>query len=282
MMHPAPSAAPRRRFSVCAAGFVAVLSAAACGTPLMTLPRVSPGASVAADARQAYDEATAACRAIANFSPEIGVKGSIGGRRLRARLLAGLARPASVRLEAFAGSQPIFFFVARGGDATLVIPPPDDRVLRGAPPDQVLEAVTGLRVAPEDLRMTLTGCAPDDSVANARALGDDWRVIPGDVTTYLHREGVRAPWRVVAVVRRDSAGAEWRAEYRNFEAGLATAIRLTSSIARRFDLQLTLSQLDTAFVELGDEAFRLQIRPSARPITLDELRDSGPLGIPAK
>jgi len=276
----APSAVPRRRLSVAAAGVVAVLSAA-CGAPLMTLPPVSPGASVAADARQAYDEATAACRAIAGFSAEIGVKGSIGGRRLRARLLAGLVRPASVRLEAFAGSQPIFFFVARGADATLVIPPPEDRVLRGAPPDQVLEAVTGLRVAPDDLRMTLTGCAPDDSIATGRALGDDWRVIPGDVTSYLHREGARAPWRVVAVIRRDSAGAEWRAEYREFATGLPTAIRLTSSIARRFDLRLTLSQVDTA-AALGDEAFRLQIRSTARPITLDELRDAGPLGIPAK
>jgi hypothetical protein len=117
MTHPAPSAAPRRRLSVAAAGFVVALSAAACGAPLMTLPRVSPGASVAADARQAYDEATAACRAISSFTPEIGVRDRLAGSGFAPACWLS-RRPASVRLEAFAGSQPIFFFVARGGDAT--------------------------------------------------------------------------------------------------------------------------------------------------------------------
>jgi len=281
MTHPAPTPAPRRRSALGVMVCATLFSAAACGAPLMTLPPVTPGASAAPDAARAFDEATAACRKISGFSAEIAVKGSIGGRRIRARLLAGLAAPSSVRLEAFAGSQPIFFFVARGSDATLVIPPPDDRVLRNGPADEVLEALTGLRVAPDDLRATLTGCAPDPAAGSLRTLGGDWRVATGAVTSYLHREGQGAPWRLVAVVRRDSAGVEWRAEFADFAAGLPASVRLTSSDARRFDLRLGLSQVDTA-VQLGDEAFRLQIRPTARPMTLEELREAGPLGAPAK
>ena len=277
MTRPAPSA-PRRRLSLAALIGVVVVCAVACGAPLMKLPPVPPGAAAATDAREVYNQATAACRGLAAFKAEIGVTGSIGGRRLRASLVAGLAAPSSVRLEAFAGSQPIFFFVARAADATLVIPPPEDRVLQSGPADQVLEAVTGLRVKPEDLRTTLTGCAPDTAVSGMRALAEDWRIATGEVTSYWRRDP-RTGWRLVATVRRDSAGAEWRAEFQNFMSGLPTAIRLTSSIERRFDLRLAVS-LEAA--ELGDEVFRLQIRPSARPITLDELRDAGPLGAPTR
>ena len=280
MTRPAPPSAPRRRrLSFAALIGVVVVTAAACGAPLMKLPPVPPGASAAQDARQVSDQATAACRALAGVTGEIGVKGSIGGRRIRASLVAGLAAPSSVRLEALAASQPIFFFVARGADATLVIPPPDDRVLRSGPADQVLEAVTGLRISPEDLRDTLTGCVPHPAVGAMRVLGDDWRVAKGEITSYWHREHARAPWHLVATIRRDSAGAEWRAEFKHFVSGLPTEIRLVSSIERRFDLRLALS-LEAA--ELKDEDFRLQIRPSARPITLDELRDAGPLGVPAR
>lgn len=279
MTRPAPPLAPRRRLSSLAIVSVGVVSLSACGVPLMKLPAVPPGASTASDARQVYSQATAACRTVSGFTAEIGVSGLIGGRRIRASLVAGLAAPSSVRLEALAASQPIFFFVARGADATLVIPPPEDRVLRSGPADQVLEAVTGLRVSPEDLRTTLTGCAPDTAVTGMRVLGDDWRVATGEITSYWHREDARAPWRLVATIRRDSAGAEWRAEFQKFVSGLPTAIRLISSIERRFDLRLAVS-LEAA--ELRDEDFRLQIRPSARPITLDELRDAGPLGVPTK
>jgi hypothetical protein len=281
MTRPAPTPAPRRRLALGVMSCVTLLSTAACGAPLLKLPPVTPGASVAPDGAQAFDEATAACRRISGFSAEIGVKGSIGGRRIRARLLAGLAAPSSVRLEAFAGSQPIFFFVARGREATLVIPPPENRVLNRGPADEVLEALTGLRVAPDDLRATLTGCAPEPAAGSLRTLGGEWRVATGEVTSYLHRDRAGAPWRLVAVIRRDSAGGEWRAEFNGFAGELPASVRLTSSVAGRFDLRLALSQVDTA-AQLGDEAFRLQIRPTARPITLDELRDAGPLGAPAK
>jgi hypothetical protein len=258
-----------------AAALIASLTAA-CSAPLMKLPS-GPG-SPAPDAAEALVEATRACRAVSSITAEIGVTGSIAGGRMRARLLAGLSAPASARLEAFAYSQQIFIFVAKDDEATLLLTR-EGRVLERGRPGEVLEAVTGLPLDPSGLRDTLTGCvAPGQGAANAgRQLGDDWRVVSTPSSDlYLHRESRSAPWRLVVELHRDGRRAEWRAEYRDFQDGLPSAIRLSSAGARPFDLRLALSQVEIN-APLQPAAFEVKIPPATRPITIDELRDSGPL-----
>jgi hypothetical protein len=97
----------------------------------------------------------------------------------------------------------------------------------------------------------------------------------GPDEVYLNREKA-GPWRVAAMERRP-AGNGWRAEYRKFQDGLARAIRLVSTSRGAFDLQLGLSQVELN-PALGREVFRVEIPASATPITLDELKASGPLG----
>ena len=88
------------------------LVCAACAPPLLKLPS-GPGA-IAGDGRAAMEEATAACRRVSNITLEMSVAGSVGGHRLRGRLLAGLARPDSIRLEAVAPfGQPVFILTSR-------------------------------------------------------------------------------------------------------------------------------------------------------------------------
>src|SRR5262249_27785727 len=153
----------------------------------------------------------------------------------------------------------------------------DRRVLEHGKPDAVLEAMTGVSMAPAELRTTLTGCAAErDAAGDARSLGNGWLMIPGSRRLYLRRGKPTDPWRIVAVISRDSAGAEWRAEYSDFSGGLPRSIRLASAEPNRFNLKLALSQVETN-VALGDEAFRVQIPASTAPITLAELRDAGPL-----
>ena len=266
-----PRARPERREG---RAFVAVLAllAAACGARLMKLPS-GPGAP-APDAREALAEATAVCRAVSTMTAEIAVTGSAGGHRMRGRLLAGVAPSASARLEAVAPfGQPFFIFVSRNNDATLLLPR-EDRVLEHGRPAAVLDAVAGIPIDASDLRATLTGCASTPDVGGARQLGDIWRIIPdgpGDV--YLRRD---SRWQLVAMVRRDSEG-DWRVEYSDFSAGLPRTIRLTSLVGDRFDLTLRLSQVETN-VPLDADAFRVQIPRTSQPITIDELRRSGPLG----
>ena len=252
----------------------AALACSACAAPLMKLPSVP--ASPATDGREVLADATAACQRITSLTAEIAVSGSVGGQRVRGRMVVGVSRPSSVRLEAAAPfGAPLFIFVARGNDSTLLLPR-DDRVLEHGRPEEVLDAVAGVPLDPIDLRAVLTGCALAPVGADARQQGADWRVIPdGPGQLYLHREG--AEWRVAATVRSPSTGDGWRAEYRAFQGGLPTEVRLASATPKRFDLRLVLSQVETN-VALGAEAYQIQIPRGARPMTLAELRESGPLG----
>jgi len=257
---------------------LAAAAAPACGAPLMKLPP-GPGAP-APDAPAALAEATSACRGVTTLTAEIGVSGSAAGHRARGTLSAGVAAPASARLEAVAPfGQPLFILVTTGGDATLLLPR-DNRVLEHGKPAAVLEAIAGVPLDGADLRRVLTGCAAASNAAGAgHALGDDWRLVPGPAgDVYLHREPHTAPWHVVATVHGGSdPSVAWRAEYSEFANGLPRAIRLASSRKDRFDLRLKLSQVDLN-VPLGAEVFRVRIPPNADPISIDELRQSGPLG----
>jgi hypothetical protein len=266
-----------------AALLAGVVSVASCGAPLMKVPKLPAGAATpASDGSMVLSQATSTCRAIDTMTLEMNVHGSANGHRLRGQLTAGLARPASARLEAVASfGQPLFVFVARNDEGSLLLPR-DARVLEHGNPADILDAVTGVPVDPEGLRALVSACLRASGAANAadvKSLGDDWRTTADDVdTVYFRRDASANQWRLVARVHPGGGAATgWRADYANFERDLPRTVRLVSQPAGRFDLQLDLSQIETN-VPLGAEVFRLQQTDRAAPITLDELRQSGPLG----
>ena len=248
----------------------AAITTLSCARPLVKLP-TGPG-SPAPDAADALTDATASCRRISTFSAEAGVSGSVGRQRLRGNLFVGAALPASARIEAVApAGQPIFIFVATGNDATLLLPR-DNRVLQHGRPAAVLEAVAGAPLDAVQLRETLTGCALA-AREEGRQLGPAWRVVRvGQTDVYLRREAAAGRWQLVAAVH-----PEWRAEYADFDGGSPRTVRLVNADGKRFDLRLKLSQVE-ANARLGPEVFRVQIPPDAEPITIEELKRSGPLG----
>lgn len=258
-----------------AAALLAAVATASCGAPLMKLP-AGPG-EPASDGAAALARAVATCSTVSTISAEVAVSGSVGGDRVRGRLLAGLAAPDSLYMEAPAPfGAPAFVLGASGGDATLVLPR-DRRVLEHGRPEEVLAAMTGVPLTPAELRTTLTGCAAEAAAGDgggARALGADWRVLDGEPVRYLRRERSTAPWRLVSVVRSGADG--WRADYAGFVSDLPRSIRLVSNTPRRFDLRLELSQVDLN-VALEPSTFRVKIPAGLEPITLGELRASGPL-----
>jgi hypothetical protein len=268
--------------------FLLATGSAACGVPLMKLP-AGPGVPVAADvASNALAQATAACRAIRTLTAEVAVSGSVGGHRLRGRLSAGVAKPASARIEAVAPfGPPLFIFVATGDDAMLLLPR-DERVLEHGRADAVLDAVAGVPLGAGDLEATLTGCAPPPATTGlqVRQVGAAWQIATGASgdELYLHRDAAAQPWRLVALVRRPSADRAWRVDYSDHQNGLPRTIRVASVDARNpgsetgaaFSLRLVLSQIETN-VPLDANAFSIHVPRSAQPITLDELRRSGPL-----
>mgnify|MGYP001208107658 CR=1 FL=1 len=259
---------------------LAAVLATSCGATLRTLPQ-GPGAP-AADLAIVLEEATAACRRVSTLTAEVAISGSVNGQRVRGRVLTGLAAPSSVFLDAAAPFGASFFqYAARGAQATLLLPR-DARVLTDGDPVAVLDAVAGVPLGAADLRAAMTGCTLDSTGVASRAgrqYGAEWRVAASDRSeSYLHRDSSNGPWRVVAV-RRSERGFGWRADYTDFEGGLPRTIRLASDDRRRFNLKLTLSQVEVD-APLEDAVFELTIPASATPISIDELRRSGPFGSP--
>jgi len=252
------------------------MAAASCGAPLMKLP-TGPGAP-AADVVEALTQATAACRGVRTLTAEVAASGKASGQRVRARLLVGVAAPASARIEAAAPFGPPIFILAATNDATTLLLPRDERVLQHGGSAEVLDAVAGVPLSAADLRLALTGCAPEGLRPEGIALGSDWRVIkePGRDVLYLHRAAAARPWQLVAALRPSG-----RLEYRDHLNGLPRSIRLTSGDSAganegaSFDLTLALSQVETN-VTLGAEVFQVDVPRTARPITLDELRHARP------
>jgi hypothetical protein len=259
------------RASIALAAAIATVS---CAAPILKLPSTSGAA--ASDGRDALTQALTTCRGIRTLTAEVAVGGKVNGQRLRARLQVGLAEPASAYIEAPAPfGAPIFVFAAVNDDATLLLPR-DQTVLEHGRPADVLEAIAGVPLAPAGLRATLTGCVADGEVrTNATQPDAHWRIFPGDDELYLHRERDADPWRIVVVMHRSPAPA-WRAEYRDFVGNLPRSIHLISTPSSHFDLQLTLSDVDLN-VTITPDTFRVQIPTGTKPLTIDELRNGGPL-----
>ena len=87
---------------------------------------------------------------------------------LRGHVLAGLAAPDLIRLEAAAPFGPPLFILVADGTTTTLLLPRDNRVLRGESPAAILGALVGLELDPADLLAILTGCVTPDGRADER------------------------------------------------------------------------------------------------------------------
>jgi hypothetical protein len=247
--------------------------AAGCAPRRVALPTAT-GTPVA-DATSILAEALGHCAGLRTLTAEIGLSGRAAGQRIRVRLIAGLAAPDRIRLEAMAPlGPPVFILVSAGEDTTLLLPR-DDRVLRGEPPAAILEALAGIRVTAAALRRLLAGCPVEEVDArDVRAIGEEWvlaRTRDGG-TAYLRR--VNGRWRLAGV-----RGAALDGELDPGAHAQPVAVRLSSpqgSTGPPFDLTLRLSQVEID-TDVPDEAFTVRVPADAAAISLDELRQSGPL-----
>lgn len=219
---------------------------------------------------------SSACTGVRTLTAEIGMSGRAGRQKLRGRVVAGFARPSSMRLEGVAPfGPPAFILVARGESATLLLPRDQPRVLRGAKPEDILGALTGVTLGPADLQAILTGCVvPAPQPVDGRRHANGWASIDliGGTILYL-QPAAQHMWALRAAKREG-----WQIEYPSWSGNFPQTVRLQSTQPDvNVDLTATLSQIETN-KDLEDAAFNVTVPPDADPITLDELRDSGPLG----
>jgi hypothetical protein len=242
----------------------------------VTLP--SSAGSAFPDYARTYEQATQRCRSVRSMAAVLSISGRAGNHRLRAKLDAGFEAPARVRLEFPAPGKPIFVYVAIGDDATLVLPR-EGRVLRGARPAATLEALAGVALGPEDLRTVVAGCGfATGEPTRGRAFDRAWVAVDsGGATSWLQQ--VDGAWQLAA-----SARGPIEVRYADFQAGRPATIRLRASPARGdgqgapvTDLTIRLSQVDIN-EPLGPDVFQIEVAPDATPMTLEQLREAGPLG----
>jgi hypothetical protein len=247
--------------------------AVSCARPHINLP-ADPGVPLP-DFSTIHMQASATCAGVRTLTAEMALSGRAGRQRLRGRVLAGFARPASMRLEGVAPfGPPAFILVARGENATLLLPR-DQRVLRGAKPEDILGALAGVTLGPADLQAILTGCvvaAPQPTDGRRHANG--WASIDlvGGATIFL-QPAAGGMWTL-----RGARRPGWQIEYPAWSGGFPQTVRLQSDqAAAMVDLTVGLSQIETN-KDLEDAAFAVNVPRDAEPITVDELRESGPLG----
>jgi hypothetical protein len=248
-----------------------VVLAAACAPRLLRLP-TDPGAPLP-DFAAIHRQASAACTGVRTLTAELSLGGRAGGRALRGRAIVGFERPSSLRLEGVAPFGPPAFILAGSGPSATLLLPRDNRVLKSARAEDILGALTGVALGPADLLAVLTGCVvamPTPSAGRMHQNGWVSIDLSGGAIVYLAR--VALGWQPRAARRPG-----WQIEYPLWQTGFPATVRLQSlDGAVNVDLTAVVSQLE-ANIPIDPAAFTVTVSADLLPMTLDELRDAGPL-----
>lgn len=261
--------------ALCIVNFALCIALSGCAARRIPFPTDTGGPLP--DVAAIHQQISADCSGVRTLTAELSLSGRAGSQRLRGRVVAGFARPASMRLEGVAPfGPPAFILAARDDEATLLLPR-DNGVLRGARADQILGALTGVTLAPADLQAILTGCVePAPRATGGRLHQNGWASVDlsGGSTLYLARQG--AAWRV-----RGARRGDWEVEYAAWQGRFPQSLRLRSTpdLSRPqvvVDLVAAISQLE-ANVDIDAAAFTVTVPAGVTTITLEELRAAGPL-----
>ena len=204
----------------------------------------------------------------------MGLSGKAGTTKLRGRIDAGFAEPARARLEGIAPfGKPVFILVADGGRGTLVLPR-EDRVLRDAPPDRIVEALAGVPLAPDALRTAIAGCGLTGGTPSAgQSFANGWASMTLGAGTLYVRKNAGA-WEVAA-----STSGPVTVLYADYVSGRPSTIRLRASSQAGVAADLTLRLSDVEInATLDAKTFEVDLPSRPVPLTLEELRRAGPLG----
>ena len=230
-----------------------------------------------------FAAASASCQTVRTYEALIRLRGRGGGVDLGGRIRAGLAAPGAMRLEMLnpmGFGAPSFYFVARPDDAVLWLTR-EAQVLQRVPPAEIFASLTGVRLAPDDLRAVLTGCLVSDASPLGGRDHGEWQAIEleGGAAAYL-RPSENGP-RLEAGIRD---GLTF--EFSDFRRGLPRRVRVVSDARHEdsgealTDLTATLTQVNVN-VPFTDAVFRLDELPSdLTAITLKQLRGVAPLEVP--
>jgi hypothetical protein len=237
----------------------AVVSAGGCGARFYSPPS-GPGVA-ATDAPAAIAEATRHCRSVQTFQAVM----RLSGRRLpNLNVLTGVTSTGQLLLQVGATAAPDLWLAGSRDDAALLLRD-GNRIVR-APAGDIVAALVGVEIGPEQFLALLTGCiARDLTVTGAIAHNGTRHITTPGAELFL--EQVDGVWQVVA---GSSDGV--RVDYRPVTSSFPARARVRGSLGGRevsFTLDVQESLPDRP-IDAG--SFQLKVPPEAIPMTLDELR----------
>lgn len=254
---------------------MAAAATAACAARAFVRP-VGPG-EPAPDVAAAWDAARAACASVETVAGPLALSGRIGARRIlglaSTTLDVAIDRAARLALEARVAGQVLFRLGGTVDRATLWMRE-DNRVATGTAVE-LLDGLMGAGVTPGRLREILAGCpatsvVPDGGQRHGRVVEASF----DRVTVWLEPKG--STWTV-----RAWAFDDWEVTYDWYVRGAPERVTIESraGVIPAVSLTLALARLDRN-VDIPAEAFTVVVPEGARPMTLDELRASGPAARP--
>ena len=188
----------------------------------------------------------------------------------------GFRAPDAIRLEAVAPFGAPFFIVAGRRDRRRCCCRATSACSRDAAPQAMIDALAGLSVSPADLGAWLAGC-PAPAVRRGRGAGVTDRTGRRSTGEAARTAWVRRTdrWRLVRAMATD-----FSVEFADHIGTQPRRVRIrradASAVAPRSTRGMAVSQVETN-VELRRRRSRVKVPADAAPITLDELRASGPL-----
>ncbi len=223
------------------------------------------------DAAAAWADATHACRGASTYAASVRVHGKVASESLNATIITVVTRADQLALSVPVMFGPPAFVLGGGADKATLWLPREKRVLT-ARADDIVEALTGLRLTPRGLLAILTGCVGEaDAVTASAQYGKMGAITTADGRMFVEPRDGR--WRLM----RGFVG-ELLVEYQQIDGDWPRALRITTNAghAPAVSLSMTMDQIDVN-VPQDAKTFVVSPSPDVTPMTLDDLRAAGPL-----
>ena len=239
------------------------------------MPRPVGAGTQAPDAAAIFQQATRECRDVQSMQAELGLAGRVGHQRIpglaAATIGAAMTAEGAIGLEARISGQLLFRLGGTRDRAELLLPR-ENRVVR-AKAEEIVEALIGVSLDPARFLAVLSGCVGRDAaVQRAERFGDLLAVTTGDATIYLQRAG--ADWQPRA---GDVTGLHL--DYRDVVRGRPAQVQLFSPPGQLPVVSLGIKiKAVNINPTIPPAAFTVTVPSDAEPMTIEELRKSGPAG----
>jgi len=235
---------------------------------------VPTGAGVPApEAATAWTQATEACRSARSLSAEVRISGKAGPQKLHSATLHGAVTSGDqIYFEMPVPFGAPGFILAGTGDRATLLLPRDKRVLN-ARADEIVEALVGLKLGPKQLLALLAGCVDQsEQISSPQRFGDLIAVTMPAGRVFLRQASTG--WRIAAA----STGT-LVVDYQLLDSLWPLRVRITSAAGTTpvLDVLFNLSQIEVNG-QLAPSIFSPDVPADVTPLTLQQLRDAGPLG----